>query len=115
VRDSKRLFRANPGDWRGSENLITSRRMDTPISATEASRSFSDLLNRVRYRGESFLVERGGEVVCRISPAVPPRITVAELVQLLEAGPHPDTEYVNALEEAVRTQPVLPKDDPWER
>lgn len=88
--------------------------MDTPISATEASRSFSDLLNRVRYRGESFLVERGGEVVCRISPAAPPRRTVADLVRLLGEGPRPDTEYVQALEEAVRTQPALPGGDPWE-
>ena len=30
------------------------------ISATEAARSFSELLDRVCYRGETFIIERGG-------------------------------------------------------
>ncbi len=30
------------------------------ISATEAARNFSDLTNRVSYRGETYTVERGG-------------------------------------------------------
>src|SRR5687767_13963314 len=34
------------------------------ISATRAARSFSELLDRVCYRGESFVIERGGELVC---------------------------------------------------
>jgi hypothetical protein len=42
--------------------------LESHISATEAARTFSDILNRVRYRGEAFVVERGGEPVCRISP-----------------------------------------------
>lgn len=88
--------------------------MDSPISATEASRTFSDILNRVRYRGESFRVERGGETVCRIVPATPARFTLGSLVQLLESRPKPDAEYLDTVEELVRTQGTLPS-DPWER
>ncbi len=33
------------------------------ISATGASRTFSELLNRVRYRGDSFVIERAGEAI----------------------------------------------------
>ena len=40
----------------------------TAVSATEAARSFSELLNRVRYQHKAFVVERGGEAVCEIRP-----------------------------------------------
>ena len=41
----------------------------TVITATELARSLSDVLNRVRYRGERFVVERNGELVAFIDPA----------------------------------------------
>jgi antitoxin (DNA-binding transcriptional repressor) of toxin-antitoxin stability system len=41
------------------------------ISATNAARNFSDLINRVRYQGASFEIERGNEVIARIIPAAP--------------------------------------------
>ena len=40
----------------------------TTITATELARSLSDVLNRVRYRGETFMVERNGEGVALIGP-----------------------------------------------
>lgn len=88
--------------------------MESHISATEAARSLSDLLNRVRYRGESFVVERGGEAVCRIVPAGPHRCTVADLVRALKLAPVPDADYLDAVEALTKEQPKLPK-GPWER
>ena len=41
------------------------------ITATEAARSFSDVLNRVRYQGAEFDIVRGNEVVARLIPAAP--------------------------------------------
>ncbi len=38
------------------------------ISVTQAVRQFSDLLNRVFYKGESVELERGNKVIARISP-----------------------------------------------
>jgi antitoxin (DNA-binding transcriptional repressor) of toxin-antitoxin stability system len=88
--------------------------MKTRISATHAARTFSDLLNRVRYRGEEFIVERGGEPVCQIVPARPAVRTVADLVQLLRTVPRPDDEYFDILEDITKNQPSLPP-SPWPR
>lgn len=88
--------------------------MESRISATRAARTFSDLLNRVRYRGEAFVVERGGEPVCRVVPARPPARTLRELVRLLRSMPKPDPAYWDAVEEVVTRQPELPR-SPWRR
>jgi antitoxin (DNA-binding transcriptional repressor) of toxin-antitoxin stability system len=39
------------------------------ISATEAARRFSDILDAVEGSGETFIVERRGRTVARISPS----------------------------------------------
>ena len=41
------------------------------ITATEAARRFSDVLNQVRYQGTKFDIVRGKEVVARLVPATP--------------------------------------------
>lgn len=86
--------------------------METHISATEAARSLSDLLNRVRYRGESFVIDRGGEAVCRIVPAGPRRCTLADLARVLGATSRPDKDYLNTVGTLAKKQPKLPK-GPW--
>jgi prevent-host-death family protein len=47
-----------------SDNLIPVR----DISATDAARSFSEVLDEVEHRGESFIVMRRGRPVARIVP-----------------------------------------------
>jgi prevent-host-death family protein len=42
--------------------------MESSISATELARKLGDVLGRIRYRGESFVVERNGEPIARITP-----------------------------------------------
>jgi prevent-host-death family protein len=84
------------------------------ISATEAARNFSDLINRVYYRGQTFVVERGGAPVCKISPAEPVRFTRADFVQLLSSLPLPDRAFLDILEEVNRTQEPLAKSR-WDR
>ncbi len=42
------------------------------ITATDAARRFSDVLNQVRYQGARFDIVRGKEVVARLVPAAPP-------------------------------------------
>jgi antitoxin (DNA-binding transcriptional repressor) of toxin-antitoxin stability system len=39
------------------------------LTATEAARSFSNLLDKVEHDGETFLVERHGRVIASVSPA----------------------------------------------
>jgi antitoxin (DNA-binding transcriptional repressor) of toxin-antitoxin stability system len=85
------------------------------VSATQAVRAFSDLVNRARYRGEEFVVERGGEAVCRIIPATAPRrLTLGELASLLRELPETDPTYASDVRRAVRGQGRLPR-SPWGR
>jgi hypothetical protein len=84
------------------------------LSATEASRNFSDLLNRTLYRGESFIVERAGEPACEIRPAALPHFTVADLAELMRDLPPIDEDYLSTVEDMVRSQPWIPV-SPWER
>lgn len=83
------------------------------ISATEAARSFSELLDRVCYRGETFVIERGGEPVCEISHVKPMRFTGADFLALLHSLPKPDPAFWNAVEKATRQEPAVPE-SPWE-
>ncbi len=81
--------------------------MKSHISATEAARSFSELMNRVRYRGESFIVERGGKPICEILPARPAKFSGAELARLLRSLPKPDDEYLAVVEELTAKQTTV--------
>ena len=45
--------------------------MEYNISATELARALGDVLARVRYRQESFVVERNGKPIARLSPVDP--------------------------------------------
>ena len=43
--------------------------MPTSVTATELARKLGDLLSRIRYRHESFIVERNGTPIARMVPA----------------------------------------------
>lgn len=88
--------------------------MKSRISATEAVRSFSELMSRVRYRGESFIVERGGKPICEILPARPPKFSGAELAKLLRSLPKPDAEYLRIVEDLAAKQPRVAESG-WQR
>jgi antitoxin (DNA-binding transcriptional repressor) of toxin-antitoxin stability system len=85
------------------------------ISATEAARSFSDVVARVHYRGEEYVVEKGGEAVCKISPVGQgaTKSTIADLLTVLDAMPSLDDGYRQAVRDAIKKQPKTPK-SPWE-
>lgn len=42
--------------------------MERVISATDLARKLGDVLGKVRYRHEVFIVERNGEAVARLAP-----------------------------------------------
>ncbi len=86
------------------------------ISATQAARQFSDLLNRVAYQGQSFEVERGNKVVARLEPVTTPirGIPVQDLNRVFAELPSlgDDAEAFAADVEAV-DQALPPEVDPW--
>lgn len=88
--------------------------MKPRISATRSARNFSELLNRVYYRGEEFVIERGGKPVARLAPAEGTGLKGAELARLWRAIPKPDRAFWDDVEEAARRQPRTPK-SPWRR
>jgi antitoxin (DNA-binding transcriptional repressor) of toxin-antitoxin stability system len=87
------------------------------ISATHAARNFSDLINRVRYQGTSFDIERGNEVIARIVPAGAPfSLSVAELDERWAQLPRLDQEDAILFEESlgdIRKNATLP-DSLWD-
>jgi prevent-host-death family protein len=83
----------------------------TRVTATEAARNLSDLLNRVLYRGERFTVVRGGEDVAAIVPAAAARVTLGELRRALAGLPAPDNEFLSDLERIRGEQP--PAEPSW--
>lgn len=77
--------------------------MKTRVTATEAARKFSEILNRVAYKGESFIVERGGRPVCEITPAPKgKRFTGADFLELIRTAPRPDDQYFKDVEDIIR-------------
>jgi prevent-host-death family protein len=85
--------------------------METTITATELARNLSDVLNRARYKGETFIVERNGEPVAKIEPPPPPGITLRELAALLAELPPLDDKFANDLDKArsILRDSALPK------
>lgn len=82
----------------------------TRVSASEAVRTFSDLLNRIQYRGEAFLVERAGEPVCRMTPASSPGgLSFRELASLRREISRADAGYASDVRGAVRKPGRLPR------
>ena len=81
--------------------------MKTRVSATEAARKFSAILNRVAYKGESFVVERAGRPVCEITPARPVKFTGADFAALMRSLPRPDKAYLDAVDEIIKNRPPV--------
>jgi prevent-host-death family protein len=73
--------------------------METTITATELSKRLSDVLNRVKYRGERFIIQRNGETIATLVPAsAKPGITVEELVARIGNLSMPGDGFADDLE-----------------
>ncbi len=80
--------------------------MERTITATEFARTLSDVLNRVRYRGERFVIERNGEPIAALSPAGPMSgITLRELAARLGTLRLPGDGFADDLAAAQASQP----------
>jgi antitoxin (DNA-binding transcriptional repressor) of toxin-antitoxin stability system len=61
--------------------------MAQTLSVTEAARHFAEYVNRVVYRGESFVLVRGNKPIAELRP-LPAGRRLAELPALLASLPH---------------------------
>jgi prevent-host-death family protein len=83
------------------------------ITATELVRSIGDVLAKVRYRGESFVIEKNGIQVARLVPVEHPEAakTLQDFLSAWLEGPR-DPEFADLLEQIDR-EDQLPE-DPWD-
>jgi antitoxin (DNA-binding transcriptional repressor) of toxin-antitoxin stability system len=90
--------------------------MKTPISVTEVVRNFADVINRVVYRREGFLLERGGRPVARLIP-LPQAGRLGDLLRILDSAPRLEEAEADAFsKDLVRARESLshlPPGDPW--
>lgn len=87
--------------------------MKSRVSASQAARSFSDLLNRVIYRGEEFVIVRGQKPVCEVSGVrPPPRSTLGGWLEVMKSSPPPDDLFFDEIAAVLTNQPGQ-RGDPW--
>jgi antitoxin (DNA-binding transcriptional repressor) of toxin-antitoxin stability system len=91
--------------------------MSVRQNVTEVARNFADFLNRVAYRGETFVLLRGGKPVAELRPVATGR-RLGELPELIASLPRLSAEDAAALEQdldAAREElESVPVDSPWE-
>lgn len=73
--------------------------MEHRISATDLARRLGDILGRVRYRGDSFVVERNGDPVARLVPVQGRSLTpLREALAAWRAAGERDEAFADDLE-----------------
>jgi antitoxin (DNA-binding transcriptional repressor) of toxin-antitoxin stability system len=90
--------------------------MMTVISVTDAARNFSDVINRVHYQGQTFLLTRGGKIVARLS-AAEAATTGADLARLWQDRPKLEPENAAAWDVELleyKTAAIPPQERPWD-
>ena len=86
--------------------------MEPRISATDLARRLGDILGRIRYRGESFVIERNGAPVARVGPVAPRAgVTLREAFAAWHAAGTADDAFADDLER-VRGADRPPR-NPW--
>ena len=91
-------------------------RTESRVTATDAAKNFGRLVDRVREERITYVVERGGKPVARITTVDRAPFTLADFKALLAALPHADEAYLKATEDAAarRNRPRVRR-NPWER
>jgi prevent-host-death family protein len=93
--------------------------MGKTINATEAARAFSEIINSVKYRGETYTIIRGGKPAAAIVPVKEAILgrTLRELKAIIDNLPKlgKDAEkFLKDVEEGIRSQPSMPETATWE-
>ena len=89
----------------------------TIATVTDVLRNFSDYINRVSYRGERFVLTRGGKEVAELVPAPPAGRPLGELADVLASlprlGEDDATCFAKELGRARGESPTSLPEDPW--
>jgi antitoxin (DNA-binding transcriptional repressor) of toxin-antitoxin stability system len=88
--------------------------MEKRITATEMARTLSEVLNKVAYAGDEYIVERNGKAVCKIVPAGKAWTSAKKAAELFRTLPKVDAKFKEDVEFAIRNQPPLPDPSKWD-
>ena len=93
--------------------------MGTTISATEAVRHFSELLNSIKYRGDQFTIIRGGKPAAALVPveSTVPEKKLGRLKAIFKTLPQLDRRdetFSDDVMAGVSSQPALPGKTGWD-
>ena len=92
--------------------------MEKRISATQAVRDFSEVLNTIKFKGVHYIIERGGKPIASMK-SIDEKIdsmTLGQLKTLLNKLPRLEEEldaFASDLEEISRNQPLMSTGDLW--
>jgi antitoxin (DNA-binding transcriptional repressor) of toxin-antitoxin stability system len=92
--------------------------MTKTITATEAVRKFSEILNSIKYRGDDYTIMRGGKPVATIRSVEThaKALTLGDLAGLVKSLPTLGDEaerFKKDLKEGRKHQPLVPEKDKW--
>ncbi|MFC1823319.1 type II toxin-antitoxin system Phd/YefM family antitoxin [Thermodesulfobacteriota bacterium] len=90
--------------------------MEKDITATEAVREFSEILNHVKFKGDHFIVKRSGKPVAKICPIEREKTPLKELKSMIAELPKLGKELDNFssnLKDISNVQPSLPQEKLW--
>jgi hypothetical protein len=89
--------------------------MQHTITTSQLATDLHDIMNRVRYKSERFIIAQDGEPIAALGPpAEPPKAaTWQDLHNALQSVPSPDPGFADDLEEIQRSQPLAP-DSLWD-
>lgn len=93
--------------------LYISNMSEIRISSTKFTRSVGEVLGRIRYRGETFVIEKNGKPVAILSPySTPDTHTVRNALKAWVEAAKPDRDFADTLER-VGQEDSFPG-NPWE-
>ncbi len=92
--------------------------MTKTITATEAVRNFSEILNSIKYAGNEYTIVRGGKPIASIRPAEThaKALTLGDLAALVKTLPSLGEEaerFSRDIREARKHQPPVPEKSKW--
>jgi prevent-host-death family protein len=85
------------------------------ITVTEAARNFADCVNRVRYQGTTFVLQKNGVPVARIVPEEQKSCTALDLATALAKVRLTDEEFASWRRDLKAARKILlPPVDKWQ-
>ena len=84
------------------------------ISVTEAARNFADCVNRVHYRGQSFVLVKNGKPLARLVPEMEKKCTGKELAAALAKVELTPADFAAWHKDLRKARKILkPPEDKW--